>query len=149
MPYAPIPPALYSARPTGIAFITVVEIVIGIVGLFVAYDLFYWADYRFTYDGGMSGGLDLVLAFAYLVTSIMVFAVASGIFRMLRWAWAPAIALSVGLLCLIVFSVVEWGITGLDIIGACAHLSVLAYLNTNPVRRIFGMGPVGFLQGPS
>ena len=168
MPYAPVPPAFGGpgpygygappagyypaspyvaggARPTGIAVLTVVEIVIGIVGLFIAYDLFYWSDWRFTYDGGFAGGLDLLLGLAYLATSVALFAVASGLWRMLRWAWVPAFVLSVVLLCFIVLSGIEWGVTGLDIIGVCAHLSVLAYLNTNSVRRLFGKSPLGFL----
>jgi hypothetical protein len=172
MPYAPVPPAFggpapygdgappagYNAagphtaggaRPIGINVLIVVEIVIAIVGLLIANDLFYWADWRFTYDGGLSGGLDAALGVAYVATSIAVFTVASGLWRMQRWAWTSAFILSVVLLGLIVFSVVDWGITGLDVIGAAAHLSVLAYLNTNPVRRLFGIAPVGFLQGPN
>jgi len=63
-------------------------------------------------------------------------------------AWIQACLLSIVLIGFDVLSVFEWGVTGLDIIGLTVHLSVLAYLNLNSVRGLFGRPPTTFLQGP-
>jgi hypothetical protein len=155
LPYG-APPAGYNpsvpfgtgaARPIGLAILTVVEIVIGIVGLTVVVDLLYWANVSNYYQEA-EAGLDLVMGLAYLATSVAGFAVARRLWSMRPEAWIQACLLSIVLIGFDVLSVFEWGVTGLDIIGLTVHLSVLAYLNLNSVRGLFGRPPTTFLQGP-
>ena len=136
-----------AARPIGIAILTIVEIVIGIVGLSVVVDLLYWANISNYYQEA-EAGLDLVMGLAYIATSVAGFAVARRLWSMRSEAWIQACLLSIILIGFDVFSVFEWGVTGLDIIGLTVHLSVLAYLNLNSVRGLFGRPPTTFLQGP-
>jgi uncharacterized membrane protein (DUF2068 family) len=87
------------------------------------------------------------MGMAYLATSIAGFALAWGLWSLHRWAWMATCLLSIVLLGFDVFSMVEWGVTGPDIIGVTVHLSVLSYLNMGSVRVLFGRSPTGFLQG--
>jgi hypothetical protein len=137
-----------AARPFGILALTIVEIVVGLVGLGVAVDLLRWANYGLFYQDTGEVALDLVMGLAYLSTSLVAFDVARGVWFMRPWAWMRACLLSVVLLGLIVFSVFPWGIDTLDIIGAVAHLAVLAFLNTNSIRGLFSRSPTTFLQSP-
>jgi hypothetical protein len=142
-----VPFGTAAARPIGIAILTIVEIVIAIVGLSVVVDLLYWANISNYYQEA-EAGLDLVMCLAYLATSVAGFAVARRLWSMRPEAWIQAFLLSIILIGFDVFSVFEWGVTGLDIIGLTVHLSVLAYLNLNSVRGLFGRPPTTFLQGP-
>jgi len=149
------PPAGYNAgspsgtgvaRPTGITILAIVEIAIGVGGLSVALDLIKWANVSNYYQAG-EGAFDLVMALAYLTTSVAVFGLARGLWSMQPWAWMRACLLSIVLLGLIVLAVFEWGVETTDVVGVTVYLSVLAYLNTNSVRGLFGRPPTTFLQG--
>lgn len=154
-PFAQVPPAVpavppqVAARPFGIAILTSVEIVIGLVGLYVALDLFEWANWALSYGDAAEVAQDFVMAVAYLATSVAVFDLARALWSMQQWAWMRACLLSIVLLGLIVFSVFLWGIDTMDVVGIVVHLSVLAYLSTSSVRGLFGRSPTTFLQGPS
>jgi hypothetical protein len=136
-----------TARPAGIALLAIVEVVVALVGLTVVLDLWYWADWRFTYDDFSWGMLDAVLAVAYLITSTAGFILATKLWGLRAEAWQPAIYLSIALLALDVASIVIWGVTGLDVLGICVHLSVIWYLNMAHVRALFGRPPSPYLQG--
>jgi len=115
-----------AARPIGIVILTIVEIVVSLVGLTVVVDLLYWAGVS-SYYREAEAGIDLVMGMAYLATSIAGFALAWGLWSLHRWAWMATCLLSIVLLGFDVFSMVEWGVTGPDIIGVTVHLSVLSY----------------------
>lgn len=132
-------------RPLGIAVLTVVEIVIGIVGFLVSIDLFRWVDYGFTYQDTGEVGMDLVMGLAYLATSVGVFGVAREIWQMRHWVWMRACLLNLAFIGLIVFSVLPWGLTALDVVGIAANGSVLVFLNLNSIRRVFGRSPLALL----
>jgi hypothetical protein len=136
-----------SVRPFGIAVVAIVEIVVAIVGLFVVFDLLYWSAVS-GYYGESETGLDLVMGLGYLATSIAGFVIARGLWSLRSAAWPAACVLCLVLAGFDLISVVEWGVTGLDLVGLAVHLSVLAYLNTNTVRALFGRPATTFMQSP-
>ena len=138
-----------TVRPTGVTVLAMVEVAIGIVGLIMALDLLYWADWRFSFDEMAWGAIDGALLLAYIATSMAAFKVASGFWSLQVWAWRWAVGLSCGLIGLVVFSVIAWGLTTLDVIGLTVHLAVLAYLNLKPVRALFGRPPLALFEGQS
>lgn len=138
-----------AVRPTGIAILAVVEIVIGLVGLLVVQDLAYWANWRYSYDDIAWGTVDAAMALTYVATSIAGFVLASRLWSMRPEAWLWAILLSSVLIGLDVFSVLIWGLTSLDIIGLTVHVAVLSYLNLKHVRGLFGRPPTTLFQSPS
>jgi uncharacterized membrane protein (DUF2068 family) len=154
-PAVPVPPAGYNAgppptgaaRPIGIVILTIVEIVVGVGGLFVAADLLRWAIVSNYYQEAEST-VDLVMGLAYLALPIPAFVIAWGLWSRRSWAPMAACLLSIILLGFEVLGVFEWGVETTDVLGAIVNLSVLAYLNTNSVRAFFGRSPTAFLQGP-
>jgi hypothetical protein len=134
------------ARPVGISLLAIVELVIGLVGLFVVYDYLYWADYGITYDGIASSSLGVVMGLLYLATSIAAFVIASGVWSQRPSVWGQAALLSFVMIGLEIVSVLLWGITGLDTVGLVVHVSVLMYLNQNSVRLAFGRPATTVLQ---
>jgi hypothetical protein len=153
-PYS-APPAGYSAgslsvpavaKPFGIVVLALAEVVTGLVELSVAIDLLRWVNYGLNYSDTGEIPLDLFFGLSYLAISLALFSVARGLWSMQPWAWARACLLNAVPMGLIVLSVFAWGINTLDIVGVAVHLSVLAYLNLNPVRALFGRAPTTFLQ---
>lgn len=149
------PPAGYSAgspsvpavaKPFGIVVLALAEVVTGLVELSVAIDLLRWVNYGLNYSDTGEIPLDLFFGLSYLAISLALFSVARGLWSMQPWAWARACLLNAVPMGLIVLSVFAWGINTLDIVGVAVHLSVLAYLNLNPVRALFGRAPTTFLQ---
>ena len=136
-----------SVRPFGITAVAIVEIVVAIVGLFAVFDLLYWSAVSNSY-GESETGLDLVMGLGYLATSIAGLVIARGLWSLRSSAWPAACVLCLVLAGFDLISVVEWGVTGLDLVGVAVHLSVLAYLNTNTVRALFGRPPTTLLQIP-
>jgi hypothetical protein len=136
-------PGYYASAPvaTGqdprIRFLVVTEIVIGIVGLLVAATLFSWAGYRYSENDMKNGNYDLIVGVAYLVTSLATFVVAWGLWSLRRWAWLSAFILALVLLGLLVFVMVVWEVTVLDLIGVSAYASVLGCLSLGDVRRLY------------
>jgi len=130
--------------------LALVELVVGLIGLYVIYGFFYWADWRFTYDGSAGvfwGAVDGALAFAYIATTITAFSLVSRLWKMQSGAWLPANILSLASIGLIVVSVALWGSESLlDPIGVVAHLSVLTYLNLTHIRALFGRPPLATFQ---
>jgi uncharacterized membrane protein (DUF2068 family) len=142
------PPATAMPRPIGIVILTIVEVVIGVGGLFVAADLLRWAIVSNYYQEAEST-VDLVIGLAYLALPIPAFVIAWGLWSRRSWARMAACLLSIILLGFEVLGVFEWGVETTDVLGGIVNLSVLAYLNTNSVRAFFGRSPITFLQGPS
>jgi hypothetical protein len=140
--------AIVAARPTGIVILTIVEILIGLGGLYVAHDLLGWAYVSNYYQDSEAMGVELVMGFAYLATVIPAFVIAWGLWSMRPWARIAACLLSFVLLGFEVVNVVAWGVEILDIIGLITYLTVLAYLNLNSVRALFGRSPTTLMQGP-
>jgi hypothetical protein len=150
VPPANGPAAAPTSRPFGIAMLVFVEIVVGLIGLYVIYDYFYWADWRFTYDGsaGVIWGLvDGALGLAYIATTITAFSLVSRLWKLQASAWPVANVLSLASIGLIVVSVILWGSESvLDPVGVIAHLSVLVYLNLTHVRGLFGRAPLATFE---
>ena len=71
---SPEPPT-GAARPIGIVILTIVEIVVGVGGLFVAADLLRWAIVSNYYQEAEST-VDLVIGLAYLALPIPAFIIA-------------------------------------------------------------------------
>jgi hypothetical protein len=134
------------ARPVGISLLAIVELVIGLVGLFVVYDCLYWAVYSITYEGIASSGIDVAMGLVYLANSIAAFVIASGVWSQRASVWGQAVFLSFLMIGLDIVSVLLWGLTGLDIVGLVVHASVLTCLNQNSVRRVFGRPATTVLQ---
>jgi hypothetical protein len=130
----------------GISLLAIVELVIGLVGLFVVYDCLYWAVYSITYEGITSSGVDVAMGLVYLATSIAAFVIATGVWSQRASVWGQAVFLSFLMIGLDIVSVLLWGLTGLDIVGLVVHASVLTYLNQNSVRRVFGRPATTVLQ---
>lgn len=154
---APYPPAgnqaangspTGAARPGGISVLAVFEVIVALVGLYVARDLAYWSNWGFSYDNVREGVVDGALALAYLATSITGFVVAWRLWSMQASAWWTAVVLNTALLGLILVGIVLWGIETTDLIGIPVNLGVLWYLNQNQVRALFGRPPMNFMQNP-
>lgn len=137
-----------AARPLGIAILTIVEVVVAVVGLYVVLDYAYWANWRFSYDEPVWGVVDGAIALAYAATSLTGFAIFSGLWSMRPWTWPVAVRLSCCLIGLEVLSVLLWGLTPIGLVGLIVQLGVLSYLNLGHVRGLFGRPPLAFLQGP-
>jgi hypothetical protein len=107
--------------------------------------LFYWANWRFSYeDAGMIWGVvDGAFGLAYIATTITAFSLVSRLWKLEAGAWLPANFLSLASIGLIGAAVLLWGVeTMLDPIGIVGHLGVLTYLNLTRVRRLFGRAPL-------
>jgi hypothetical protein len=156
-----VPPGQFAAgagsepgvRPFGIAMLAIAEIVVGLVGLFVVYDYFWWLDWRFTYDGSAGtfwGLVDGAFGVAYIATTVTAFSLVSRLWKMEAGAWLPANVLSLASIGLIMAAVLLWGSeTLLDPIGVVAYLSMLVYLNLTHVRRLFGRAPLAAVAAAS
>jgi hypothetical protein len=138
-----------AVRPSGITILAMVEVVIALVGLYVARDLAYWSDWGFSYDNVRQGVVDGVVALAYLATSITGFVVAWRLWCLRPAAWSTAIVLSSALIGLDVLAIFLWGVETTDLLGIAVHLTVIWYLNLNHVRALFGRPPMSFMQSPS
>jgi hypothetical protein len=160
-PPAAYPPAGYPPRPAfaaavvdrpfGIALLTLAEIVVAVVGLYVTWLFVRYAGWRFGADETMWGVIDLAQAGAYLGLALLGFSIAPRLWRMEPGVWKTAVTLSLSLAGLaaldVVFSLLfGWYLTPTDFVGIAAHLSLICYLNMTHVRKIFGRPPAGFLQ---
>jgi hypothetical protein len=124
-------------RDPRIRFLVVTEVAIGIVGLLVAVSLFMWANYRYSEHDVRIGNDDLILGVVYAVTSLTTFVLAWGLWSLRRWAWLSAFVLALFLLGLLVFEMITWEVTYLDLIGVSAYASVLGCLSLGDVRRLY------------
>ena len=131
-----------TAKPIGILFLVATEIVIGAVGLWVAWGLLGWVWYGLEYSDTGEVPLDFVMGLAYLVTSGLLIAASRGIWTSKQVAWLGAMILNGVFLSLILVSVVPWGVTFMDIIGIAANATMLVALNVNPIRQLFGYKPL-------
>ena len=138
--------ASLSAKPVGLLFVVAVEIVIALVGFFVAYDLLRWVYWGLNYSYYDEVPLDAVVGVAYFATSWLMMGAARGLWSQRAWAWTRACLLNVVLLGMIIGSVIPWGLNTLDIIGIVANSVMLVCLNLTSTRKLFGRGPLAFLQ---
>ncbi len=145
--YSAASSATAAARPTGIVILTVVEILIGLGGLYVANDLLGWAYVSNYYQDSEAMGVELVMGVAYLATVIPTFVIAWGLWSMRPWAWIGACLLAFVLLGFEVIGVIAWGVETTDVLGAITYLSVLAYLSMKSTRALFRRSPTTFMQG--
>ena len=118
-----------TARPDGISVLAVFEVIVALVGLYVARDLAYWSNWGFSYDNFREGVVDGAMALAYLATSMTGFVVAWRMWSMRASAWWTAVLLNTALLGLILVGIVLWGVETTDLIGIPVNLGVLWYLN--------------------
>ena len=132
-----VPQVASPIRPTGIALLAILEIVIGLAGLLVALEAAYWANDDFSSANPGWGAVEVALAAAYLVTSTAGFVVASRLWSLRPSAWSAAIVLSGALMSLDLLSAVIWGLTIADVIGIVVQLAVISYLNREHVRGLF------------
>jgi hypothetical protein len=137
-----------AARPLGVAFLAIVEIVVAVIGLYVALDYAYWANWRFSYDDSLWGIVDGAIALAYASASLTGFSIVTGLWSMRAWTWPVAVRVSFSLIGLGLLAVVLWGLTPFGLLGIVVQLGVLSYLNLGHVRGLFGRGPAAFLQSP-
>jgi hypothetical protein len=124
-------------KPGGLLGLSITEIVIGIVGLLVGVSLFFSADYRFSENEMGVGNLDLAMGVVYVLASLATFVVAWGLWALRRWAWLAALLLTVLFLGLVIFSMVFWEVTYLDLFGVSVYSSVLGSLCLGSTRRLF------------
>jgi hypothetical protein len=130
-------------RPLGIAVLTVVEIVIGVVCLYVTLEFFAWANWAANYGSDSEVIADAIFGFAYLATSAATLGVAREIWSMRHWVWMRACLVSLALMGMILASIAVWRVVApSDVVGLVVNGCVLLYLNTNPVRRVFGRAPL-------
>ena len=130
-------------RPLGIAVLTIVEIVIGVVCLYVTIEFFGWANWAANWGSDGEVVADAVLGFAYLATGVAMFGAGREIWSMRHWVWMRACFLSVAMMGLILASIAIWRVVApSDVVGLVVNAGVLGYLNTNPVRRLFGRSPL-------
>jgi hypothetical protein len=135
------------AKPVEILFVAAVEIVIALVGFYVAYDLFTWVNWGINYGDGSEVPLDLVVGVAYFATSSLMFGAVRGLWSLKAWAWTRAFLLNILLIGMIISSVIPWGLNTLGIIGLIANSVMLVCLNLTSTRKLFGRPPLSFLQG--
>jgi hypothetical protein len=131
-----------AARPSGIVFLAIVEVVNGLVCLGVVQDFWGGFNYRASYDDMNWAAVDLGMALVYLVLAGGSVAVAWRLWSMRRDAWLAAIQLSAGMLAATVLSGIVWGLDPIGIVGIVVHASVIGYLYTTPVRTLFGRIPL-------
>jgi hypothetical protein len=124
-------------KPGGLLGLSITEIVIGIVGLLVGVSLFFSADYRFSENEMGLGNLDLAMGVVYVLASLATFVVAWDLWALRSWAWLAALLLTVLFLGLVIFSMVFWEVTYLDLIGVSVYSSVLGSLCLPSTRRLF------------
>jgi hypothetical protein len=139
--------ASISARPVEILFVAAVEIVIALVGFYVAYDLFTWVNWGINYGDGSEVLLDLVVGVAYFATSSLMFGAVRGLWSLRAWAWTRACLLNILLIGMIIVSVIPWGLNTMGIMGLIANSVMLVSLNLASTRKLFGRPPLPFLQG--
>ena len=131
-------------RPLGISVLAVVEIITGIVCLYVTLEFFAWANWAANWGSDGELVADAVLGFAYLATGVSMFGAGREIWLMRHWIWMRACLLSVALMGLILVAIAIWRVVNpSDVVGLVVSACVLGYLNTNPVRRVFGRSPLG------
>jgi len=135
-----------AARPAGVAFLVIVEIVVAVIGLYVALDYAYWANWRFSYDESFWGLVDGAIALAYASASLTGFSIIRGLWSMRAWTWPVAVRVSFSLIGLGLLAVVLWGLDPFALLGIVVQLGVLSYLNLGQVRGLFGRGPAAFMQ---
>ncbi len=129
-----------ATRPLGILLLAIAEAITALVCLSVVLD--YWSsfNYRATYDEMDWEAVDLVMAIAYLALVGGSVAVAWRLWSMRRDAWPAAMQLSAGVVAATVVSGLLWGFDVLGWVGIVAHLGIIGYLNTTPVRALFDRG---------
>lgn len=139
--------ASISAKPVEILFVAAVEIVIALVGFYVAYDLFTWVNWGINYGDGSEVLLDLVVGVAYFATSSLMFGAVRGLWSLRAWAWTRAFLLNILLFGMIIACVIPWGLNTMDIMGLIANSVMLVCLNLTSTRKLFGRPPLSFMQG--
>jgi hypothetical protein len=140
-----VPATTMSARPIGIAVLTVVELVTGLVTLFVVYDYGYWANWQFSYDDFGRGAVDALMAVGWACVSGAAFMVAPRLWSMQARAWPLAVGLAVGMISLMAATTLIWSPSPSDFVGATVQLFVLVYLNLSHIRPLFGRRPLSFM----
>ena len=129
-------------RPLGVSLLAIADAINAVVCLSVVRDYWWGFNYRTDYDDMNWAALDLVFAIVYLALVGGSIAVAWRLWSMRRDAWLPAIQLSAGMLAATVVSGFIWGFEGIGILGIVVHTAILVYLNTAPMRALFGRPPV-------
>ena len=132
-------------RPTGIAVLAVVELITGLVALFVVYDYGYWANWQFSYDDFGRGAVDALMAVGWAAVAGAAFMATSRLWSMQASAWPLAVGLAVGMISLLAVSTLLWGPSPSDFVGATAQLCVVGYLNLSHIRPLFGRRPLSFM----
>ncbi|HEX7491971.1 MAG TPA: hypothetical protein VF337_09750 [Candidatus Limnocylindrales bacterium] len=146
--YGPTPYAAHTtagtsiSKPIGIILLAFVEAGIAAVGIWVALGLFFGTVSDFAYGDFGYSCIDLVDGLAFFVGSGAGIVLIVGIWKMRSIAWVAAHVLSAVLTVLILANAIFWGLNLLDVIGVVVNLTVLASLNTNPIRRNFGRRPL-------
>jgi hypothetical protein len=131
-----------AVRPPAISFLAIVEAVNAVVCLTVVRDYWWAFNWRAEYDDMNWAALDLLMVIGYLAIVGGSIAVAWRLWSMRRDAWMAAIQVSVGLIVMTVVSGLIWEFEMLGFVGMAIHAGILVYLNTAPVRALFGRPPL-------
>lgn len=131
-----------AAKPLGILLLAVFVAGTSVVGLLILWDYAYWANWRFSNDDFFWGAVDAVFGLGYLITSIYGFTITSKLWSLQPYAWSTANLLCGGWLALDLLGFVLFGATALSLVGFFVIVGMLAYLNSTPVRALFGREPL-------
>jgi hypothetical protein len=142
---APSQPGMLAARPTGITILAILEIVVGVAGLWAAKVLWDYADLRRYWLG--DAGSYQILALVTAASAVAAFFLAWGLWEIKPWAWLLGVVLCLlsiasGLLNAFTYS----DSIASAAIGVAINGIVLYYLNLNTIRALFGRPPTTLLQ---
>lgn len=137
-----VPPVIRPPRPTGVAILTILQIIVGVVDILTGALLLAVYALAATVFGvelsGAFGVFMLPLALLSFVFGVFSFILAYGLWTGRGWAWISSIIIAVIGLAV--------GIMGLafgsfaNLIPIVFYALILVYLSTNPVRAFFGRG---------
>lgn len=124
-------PTTMARRPTGVTILAVLAAIGGVLGLLGSLGLIALAS--------LAGGLWLILGLLFLAVSVAYLVFAYGAWKLLRWAWALGVGLSVASIALTLLQVTQ-GMT--ELVGAIFSIAIsgaiLYYLFTPDIKAAFG-----------
>ncbi len=129
-------------RSLPITALAIADAITAVVCLGVARDYWWAFNWRAERDDMNWAALDLLMVIGYLAIVGGCIAVAWRLWTMRRDAWMAAVQVAVGLIALTVVSGILWDFEPIGFVGIAVQAGILVYLNTAPVRALFGRKPL-------
>jgi hypothetical protein len=137
----PTPLLIRPTRPTGVAILTVLQIISGIGDVLVGIILLFGGLVFGILGGGILGSALLLLGTLAFALGVFSFILAFGLWTGKGWAWSLSLIGAMIGLVLGVLGIVVGGLTVVSLaylVPIILSVLILVYLNTNAVRVFFG-----------